>query len=147
MSVRAAQQRPARQVLVALDGSERGMLVLRGGLRFRPGAGASLRMITVEAGPDDERPNWHPLSRRAERQAGSELKALLAREAVPGAVPTVQVRRGEIVEQILAAVHESGADVLVIGYHRGGLPGIIEAGSIARHLAHTAPCAVLTIPL
>jgi nucleotide-binding universal stress UspA family protein len=35
----------------------------------------------------------------------------------------------------------------VIGYHRGGLPGIIEAGSTARHVVHTAPCAVLTIPL
>ena len=50
-------------------------------------------------------------------------------------------------DQILEAVHETEADVLAIGYHRGGLPGILEAGSTARHLAHTAPCAVLTIPL
>jgi nucleotide-binding universal stress UspA family protein len=35
----------------------------------------------------------------------------------------------------------------VIGCHRGGPPGILEAGSTARRLAHTAPCAVLTIPL
>ena len=70
-----------------------------------------------------------------------------AREAVPGAVPGMEVRSGKIVEQILAAVDATGADVLVIGYHRRGLPGVIEAGSTARHLSHAAPCAVLTIPL
>ena len=59
----------------------------------------------------------------------------------------MEVRRGAIVEEILAAVDATGADVLVIGYHRGGLPGLIEAGSTARRVLHTAPCAVLTIPL
>jgi nucleotide-binding universal stress UspA family protein len=139
---------PFRQVLVALDGSERGMLVLRGALGFALGAGASLRMMTVEAGPPgerDERGFTLPAARSARLE--SELQALLAQKPVPGAVPTVHVRRGEIVEQILATVHATGADVLVIGYHRGGLPGIIEAGSTSRRVVHTAPCAVLTIPL
>ena len=84
---------------------------------------------------------------RADARLESQVQALLTRKPVAGAVPAVEVRRGAIVEQILAAVHASGPDVLVIGYHRGGLPGIIEAGSTARRLAHTAPCAVLTIPL
>jgi nucleotide-binding universal stress UspA family protein len=44
-------------------------------------------------------------------------------------------------------VQETGADVLAIGYHRGGPPGVLEAGSTARRLAHVAPCAVLTLPL
>jgi nucleotide-binding universal stress UspA family protein len=137
-----------RQVLVALDGSERGMLVLRGALGFALGAGASLRMMTVEAGPPDERPDLAstlPVARSVRLE--SELQALLARKPVPGAVPAVEVRRGPIVEEILATVQAIGADVLVIGFHRGGLPGIIEAGSTARRLLHTAPCAVLTIPL
>jgi nucleotide-binding universal stress UspA family protein len=59
----------------------------------------------------------------------------------------VEVRRGAIGQQILAAVDASNPDVLAIGYHRGGLPGVIEAGSTGRRLAHTAPCALLTIPL
>jgi nucleotide-binding universal stress UspA family protein len=139
---------PFRQVLVALDGSERGMLVLRTALGFALGTGAGLRMMTVEAGPPDERDElaFTLLADRTIRLE-SELQALLAQKPVPGVVPTVQVRRGEIVEQILATVHATGADVLVIGYHRGGLPGIIEAGSTARRLLHTAPCAVLTIPV
>jgi nucleotide-binding universal stress UspA family protein len=137
---------PFRQVLVALDGSERGMLVLRGALGFALGAGASLRMMTVEAGPPDEQNELGlPVTRSARLER--ELQALLVQQPVPGAIPAVQVRRGEIVEQILDTVKATGADVLVIGYHRGGLPGIIEAGSTARRVVHTAPCAVLTIPL
>jgi nucleotide-binding universal stress UspA family protein len=114
---------PLRQVLVALDGSERGMIVLRGALGFALGAGASLRMMTVEAGPANERPELAstlPDARSARLE--SELQALLTQKSVPGRLPAVEVRRGAIVEQILATVHTTGADVLVIGYHRGGLP-------------------------
>ena len=105
-------------------------------------------MITVETGPADERPELAStlLAARTARLE-SELQALLTRKPVPGAVPAVEVRRGAIVEQIQATAHAIGADVLVIGYPRGGLPGIIEAGSTARRVLHTAPCAVLTIPL
>ena len=131
---------PLHRVLVALDGSERGMVVLREACGFARSAGTSLRVVTVEANPVE------PAIARSARLPG-EVQALLTREGVPGAVPDLEVRSGAIVEQILAAVDATGADVLAIGYHRGGLPGIIEAGSTARHLAHTAPCAVLTIPL
>jgi nucleotide-binding universal stress UspA family protein len=139
---------PIRQVLVALDGSARGMIVLEGALGFALGAGASLRMMTVEAGPAEEPAELAyalPVARAARLE--SELQALLTRKPGPGAVLAVEVRRGAIVEQILATVDALGADVLVIGYHRGGLPGFIESGSTARQLLHTAPCAVLTIPL
>jgi nucleotide-binding universal stress UspA family protein len=139
---------PIRQVLVALDGSERGMIVLDGALGFALGAGASLRMMTVEAGPAEEPAELAaalPVARTARLER--ELQALLVQKPGPGAVPAVEVRRGAIVEQVLATVHTLGADVLVIGYHRGGLPGFIESGSTARQLVHTAPCAVLTIPL
>jgi nucleotide-binding universal stress UspA family protein len=52
-----------------------------------------------------------------------------------------------VVDQVMAALEETSADALVVGYHRGGPPGVIEVGSTARHLAHLAPCAVLTVPL
>jgi nucleotide-binding universal stress UspA family protein len=61
--------------------------------------------------------------------------------------PTVEVRRGNAAEQILAAVHERAPDVLVLGCHRGGPAGVVEAGSTARQVFHAAPCAVLTVPL
>lgn len=139
---------PLYRLLVALDGSERGMIVLRKACGFARSAGASLRIVTVEGASDDEPPELAsalPVARSAMLQ--THVGAVLSREMVPGAVPGVEVRRGAIAEQILDAVYTTGPDILVIGYHRGGLPGIIEAGSTARHLAHTAPCAVLTIPL
>jgi nucleotide-binding universal stress UspA family protein len=131
---------PLHRVLVALDGSERGMVVLKAACGFARSAGTGLRVVTVEANPAE--PAIAPSTRLAD-----EVRMLLAREAVPGTIPDLEVRSGPVVEQILAAVDATGDDVLAIGYHRGGLPGIIEAGSTARHLAHTAPCAVLTIPL
>jgi len=139
-----------RQLLVALDGSERGMTVLTTACGFARGVGASLRIITVEYGPDSEPPD---LGSRLPASRSSQLRgrvgAVLGREleAVAGARTAVEIRRGAIVPQILAEVEASKPDVLVFGYHRGGPPGMIEAGSTARHLAHTAPCAVLTIPL
>jgi nucleotide-binding universal stress UspA family protein len=139
-----------RQVLVALDGSERGMTVLTATCGFVRGLGASLRIVTVEYGPDGEPPDLGsrlPVTRSAQLQG--RVGAVLSRELEPltGARTAVEIRRGAIVPQILAEVEASHPDVLVFGYHRGGPPGMIEAGSTARHLAHTAPCAVLTIPL
>jgi nucleotide-binding universal stress UspA family protein len=49
--------------------------------------------------------------------------------------------------QFEAAVDEQAPDILVLGCHRGGPAGIMEAGSTSRRLTHTAPCAVLTVPL
>lgn len=139
-----------RQLLVALDGSERGMTVLTAACGFARGVGASLRIITVEYGRDNGPPDLGsrlPASRSA--QLRGRVGVVLGREleAVAGARPAVEIRRGAIVPQILAEVEASHSDILVFGYHRGGPPGMIEAGSTARHLAHTAPCAVLTIPL
>ena len=62
------------------------------------------------------------------------------------AVP-LAIRRGDIVERIVAEAQEIESDIIVFGYHRGGPPGIIEAGSTARRLVHASPCAVLSIPL
>lgn len=135
-----------RHLLVALDGSERGMTVLHEACGFGRDIGAELQVVTVEPGPADE--PWHlaaslPVARSSALQ--SRVLAVLRSEGIPELA--VSIRRGDITEGVLAEVRETGSDLLVIGYHRGGPPGMIEAGSIARRLAHAAPCAVLTVPL
>jgi nucleotide-binding universal stress UspA family protein len=135
-----------RNVLVALDGTERGLHVLQEACGFVRGIGAGFHVLTVEQGPSDEPPNLVgtlPLGRSIWLQG--RVNQLMANEQLP--ISSIAVRRGEIVPQILSAVIELDADLLIIGYHRGGPPGVLEAGSTARHLAHKAPCAVLTIPL
>lgn len=139
-----------RQLLVALDGSERGMTVLTAACGFARGLGVSLRIVSVQYSPDGEPGDLgSTLSVGRSSQLRGRIGAVLGREleAIAGAPTAVEIRRGAIVPQILAEVDVSHPDVLVFGYHRGGPPGVIETGSTARHLAHTAPCAVLTIPL
>jgi nucleotide-binding universal stress UspA family protein len=127
-------------VLVALDGSGRGAAVLWVANDFARQIGAELRVMTVErvyAGEPAELAASTPGARTARIRA--EVDRTLALE--------LEVRRGEVPEQILAAVEEDACDVLVIGCHRGGPAGVIEAGSTGRRVIHQAPCAVLTVPL
>jgi nucleotide-binding universal stress UspA family protein len=135
-----------RRMLVALDGTERGMAVLRQACEFAKNIGATLRVITVEPARSDE-PHHLALTLPAGRTVSLEIRAreLVKRSGLP--LVGFQVCRGDVVRCILGAVEESGTDTLVIGCHRGGPPGILEAGSNARRLLHTAPCAVMTIPL
>jgi nucleotide-binding universal stress UspA family protein len=129
-----------RRVLVAVDGSERGMRVLKAAEEFARQAGSELEVLTVEpvqAGEPIHLARAIPAARSS--RIRSHVQGALGRD--------VEVRRGEPAEQILAAVLERKPDVLVLGCHRGGPAGMIEAGSTARQVTHTAPCAVLTVPL
>jgi nucleotide-binding universal stress UspA family protein len=122
------------------------MRVLQEACAFATQIGSELRVVTVERGPADE--PWNlasslPLTRSTTLQA--RVLGVFRGQGIPQLA--VSVRRGDIAESVLAEAQENGDDVLVIGYHRGGPPGVLEAGSVARRLAHAAPCAVLTIPL
>ncbi len=129
-----------RKVLVAIDSSDRAMTVLAAGEDFARQLGADMQVLTVVPGYAHE-----PEHLAASVPDGRSVRLADRVRAAVGW--QLDVRRGDAVEQILAAVRESHPDVVVIGCHRGGPPGIIEAGSIARRLAHTAPCTILTVPL
>lgn len=128
------------KVLVAVDASDRAVAVLATADAFARQVGADLHVVTVELRHEHEPDHLAAAlpDGRTARLAG-RVRAAVDRE--------LEVRRGDPVTQILAAVSERRPDVLVIGCHRGGPPGIIDAGSVSRRLAHTAPCAVLTVPL
>jgi nucleotide-binding universal stress UspA family protein len=129
-----------RRILVAVDGSSRRTTVLRVANDFAAQLHAELRVLTVErvhAGEPVELAVATPAARST--QIELDVQRTLALD--------LEVRRGDAAEQIIAAVEERPADVLVVGCHRGGPAGVIEAGSTARHVIHQAPCAVLTVPL
>jgi nucleotide-binding universal stress UspA family protein len=147
--------RAIRRMLVALDGTERGMIVFRRACLIAAAIGATLGIVTVEpayANEPDGLAEALPTARsqalmdRVAAQAAADQLACLER-GTNGASGLVAVRRGDIVAQVLAAADTMGADVLAVGYHRGGPPGSIEGGSVARRLAHQAPCAFLAVPL
>ncbi|MGH7583506.1 MAG: universal stress protein [Gemmatimonadales bacterium] len=134
-------------MLVALDGSERSLVVFRAATGLARAAGLVIRVVTVEPARADE-----PLELAATLPGARSTRLLerLRGTMPPGeslALPLLDARRGDVVEQVLAAVAQTEPDVLVLGTHRGGAPGVMEAGSVTRRLAHTAPCALFMVPL
>lgn len=139
---------PIRQLLVALDGTDRGMAVLRAGCDFAQDIGAGLSVVTVEpevAGEPVELASALPVERSARLRA--LMQAAAGPECEKAPPPQLEIRRGPVVDEVLAAVETGSPCALVLGYHRGGPPGVIEAASTGRRLVHLAPCAVLTVPL
>ncbi len=135
------------RVLVALDGSRRGLTVLRTACGFSAAVGARLDAVTVEAARPDEPPELAALVPTGRSSALRQAIAELADCAPAGGAPEgLVVRRGPVAETLLLALEETAADALVLGFHRGGPPGVLEAGSTARRLTHSAACAVLTVP-
>ena len=135
------------RILVALDGSERGLQVLDTARELAEAVDASLRIVTVE--PADHAASGdhstHPPLARTDR-----LRAAVARpggRAAPAREAEFVVRHGDTVMEIINEVSRYNADVLVVGYHTGGPAGVIEGASVSRRLVHLAPCAVLTVPL
>jgi hypothetical protein len=131
------------RILIALDGTVRGKIVCETACAFARAIGADVGVVTVErqhAGEPDALAVQVPGAR-------AEQAARTARELADRCGRSVEliVRRGDPVREIMDA--SSGWDVLAVGYHRGGPPGIIEGGSVARRLAHQVPGALLTVPL
>ncbi len=136
--VSEAEAAPDR-LLAALDGTDRGLTVFRAAGGLAGALGAALDLVTVEPAAGDE------LGRLAGDVPNGRTERL-ARALGPSA-RALRVRRGAPVGEILREIDVGRARVLVLGYHRGGPPGLVEAGSVARQLVHRATCAVLTIPL
>lgn len=147
---------PFTRVLLAIDGTERGMSILLPAIEFARGIGARLRAVTVEPVYDNEQAAPRLPTGRSTRliEALEEIRHStglgsgaweMHRDA--GGDSPVVVHRGRVVDEVIREIETARADVLVVGYHRGGPAGVLEAGSVSRRLAHEAPCAVLTIPL
>lgn len=145
---------PLQKILVALDGTERGFVVFRAAAALADAIGAGLQPVIIEpAAVGDAAPV--PSSRtlallgQLERLATPSDRDALARAAGPAKSleEMLIVRRGEPVTQLLEAAEAEAADIVAIGNRRGGPPGPVEGGSIARRFAHLAPEALLAVPL
>jgi nucleotide-binding universal stress UspA family protein len=137
------------RLLVALDGSDRGMRVYPAARDFAQAMDLGLTVITVESGdrPEVVEP-VPPLPLTRSSRLWRELEPPHSRAGAPASTEVaVSIRQGHPVAEVLAELAETGADVLTFGCHRGGPAGILESGGVARHLLHTAPVSVLTIPL
>jgi nucleotide-binding universal stress UspA family protein len=131
-------------IVAALDGTERGLAVFRQALELARVTDQPLTALTIELRHSNE-----PSALAAQNPSG---RSLLLQEKVQGIVgddakaPLI-IRRGDIVEEVLAEMRDRTGSLLVVGYHRGGPPGLMEAGSSGRRLMQQSPGPVLTVPL
>jgi nucleotide-binding universal stress UspA family protein len=135
-------RRPLRvpgRMIVAVDGTDRGMRVLQFACDIATRLGCRLSGVIVE--------RLHPGEPAGLAGAVPTARTAALRRRLDGAIEPLLVRQGNPSTGILEAAHDVSADVIIIGYRRGGPPGLIEAGSVARYVAHHAPSTVLTVPL
>ena len=130
--------------LIALDGTDRGLVVLREAVALAQATGRPIVPVTVEPRRSNE-----PASLAAQLPTGRSMHLQRSIADIAEGDPTedIVIRRGTVVEELLLEEERRAGFVLAIGYHRGGPPGVIEAGSIGRQLVHRSSAPVLTIPL
>ena len=132
-----------QRVLIALDGTRRGLGVLATAADFLAATGAeALPVCVLPEGPGlpEGNDDWSdPLIVR--------IHEALARFPVFQRAGVLRVRRGSPVRQTLAELEQSSADVLVLGVRRGGPPGEMGSGHVGRDLLQSARGAILTVPI
>jgi nucleotide-binding universal stress UspA family protein len=136
-----------RYVLLALDPTERSARVARVGLDFARTVGATVvEAVTVRRDGTEEASGPSVLPGRRPVRIDQVLHRAAAEMIELGPIP-LTIRQGDPIEEVLAEAASSKADVLVIGYRRGGPPKYVSPTEIARNILYAAPCAVLTVPL
>ncbi len=131
------------RVLIAVDGSPRGLRVLESVDPLLDIMRATVYAICVLPGKAGEEADAFDLrDPRIERVRRDTDRLDFATGPC-----NLLVRKGEPVTQILKALRVMHADLLVLGVRRGGAPGDLGSGHIGRDLLQAAPCAVLTVPI
>lgn len=129
-------------LLIALDGSRRGLSVLGPAAAFARVMGADRTIVCVlPATPDalaDDAGWVDPRCARVHEAAATGNGV--------GPIKTL-VRVGDPVAGILQAIEELRADGVVIGVRRGGPPGELGSGHVGRDILRAARVAVLTVPI
>lgn len=135
-------------ILAAVDGTDRGASVLRGAARVAELCHGSTRAVTVFEAPliGSGTAMSDPMVGDRVRRIG-ELRKDRGRRSVDGGPgPTVLVRHGEPVDEVLAEA-AGGVDVVAVGMRRLGQPDSDLERGIARRILRRSTGAVLTIPL
>ena len=131
------------RMLLALDGTQRGLGILEPAAALASVLGAGCLSVHVSAtdpGTLSDGTGWTDGATRRVREA-------LAGYPTLGGADGLRLRFGAAVREVLAALQETGANLLVVGVRRGGPPGEMGSGHVGRDLLNTVPVAILTVPI
>jgi len=144
--VRSASAFPPTRVEVPVDLSPIAANALRQGLDFlaQVGAGNAETEVVFVLNPMEVAGSLHFTPEQIARFSLDELHRFLKAN---GAVPELaRVRSGYPSEQILAALEERAADLVILGTHgRRGFERLM-LGSVATGVMHQAACNLLIVP-
>ena len=130
------------RVIAALDGSERGLAVLRLALELKPFLGLNPVALFVEPADQSEAGAVVPSSGRHEFLKN----AMQSLNRDPEAIPLVH-RTGNVIDEVLRGVSAEAGDLVMVGVRRGGPANPLESTGNGRRILAAARCAVLTVPL
>jgi nucleotide-binding universal stress UspA family protein len=140
--VPAESARPARRIVVGIDGSTASIAALRRGVRMAISEGASLEAVTSWTFPTSYEamaiPNYSALG------DAEEILASAATEVFGQVLPTwfTTVAHEGRADQVLIK-QSKGADMLIVGSRgHGGITGLL-LGSVSAICAERASCPVL----
>jgi nucleotide-binding universal stress UspA family protein len=137
-------------ILAALDGTDRGFMVFEYAAQLAVQGSMTMSAVTVDPAWPGELSMQDVWSARAERLADRiHARSTHCRKGLATLIPRselLEVRRGDTLTQVVNVVADHNADILVIGFHRGGPSLVVDQGSVARQLIHAAPCIVITVP-
>jgi nucleotide-binding universal stress UspA family protein len=132
-----------RRVLIALDGTRRGLGVLASAAEFAAATGAEPTALLVL--PED--PTGGDLDGLWSNPLAGRITDALSRFRVLQRAGVLKVRRGPPVREVLGALEEISADAMVLGVRRGGPAGELGSGHVGRDLLQSAPSAILSVPI
>lgn len=90
-------------------------------------------------------PRERELPMTAQKWAEEQLEQLASAPRMAGLTVQIVVRAGDPRREIIAAVKELGADLVVLSTHGRGSVGRLVYGSVADQVIRTAPCPVLVV--
>jgi nucleotide-binding universal stress UspA family protein len=132
-------------VVAAVDGTRHSTAVLEAACRLAATLDQPVHAVTVEVlRPDEPRAMTAVLPMARSVKLEDVIAGVSQRFGVP--IP-LEVRRGDVVEELLLAAEELDAHTVVVGFHRGGPAGVMEGGSVGRRLVHGSGSAILTVPI
>ncbi|HEU5217260.1 MAG TPA: universal stress protein [Gemmatimonadales bacterium] len=132
-----------RKMLIALDGTVRGLGVLDGAARLF--AAPDMQATAICVRPIDVVPATGEGTRID--PVTTRLTSALDRFPQWGGSAALNTRHGSAVEGILDALEEHEADLLVLGVRGGGPKGEMGSGHVGRDLLQATPVAILSVPI